>query len=419
MAPKKKRKKRKNKAKNRAGAKKDAKKRPKKKTKEKKKKCPCPTMVIQINNTSKTKDDLVPLKCTHPSSRTNVDCRIRVKKKTTQDTNVVLTNPDGRLRFPGPGDTTKSLTLPKDGSWVSFQISGEALSKKLGDAVIKAHCNSATGPLGTKKKVTVFWFDKAQTKITRGGNYAITGGRFTVTGGNAVNLSAKARIRPAGVKCSAPQVSNLKVGIMQNTYPPRLRTINWGTPAITWNAGVAAGTTVTVPTVMRFTIRVNVTANDSESSVAPLYDQPGKAGRLDANSLKPPIGCRGGGAATSHDTPSIGCPATYRIPAQTGAGVTVGTVTYNFQNVTHRDNFKTWTVIFNTSTNRFCVLRERIWTTNMDSAAAGPQRPNVAASDNAPTSMPVTAPPFSNTVSNDPANQSTGPGGPARTIFTK
>lgn len=381
--------------------------------------CPqdCPTVEIEINNTPATNDDLVLLKCEHPSRRHTINCRIR-STGSGNTHSVVLTNPDGRLRFPNAGDTTKSLTVRDDGQWVSFEISGERGSDAMNDAVIQARCMSDSGPVIGTKTVTVVHFDQAQIDITTGGNYTLTGTRYTVVGANAVDYSSQARIRPSGVDCTAPQVRDLKIGIMQNTFPPRIRTTNWDSPTITWDAGVASGTSVTVPTTIRETKNVTVTANDSEASVAPLYDQPGKGGTLSPDSLKPPIGCTGGVAATSFDTPSRPTPATFSLPARTGGGVTVGQVVYNFVNVTHRDNFRTWAVVFNTSDNSFCTLRERVWRTDMDSAAIAPQRPTVDA-DSAPTVAPVTSPPFSNAHSNNPANHTLGPASPTTTTFTK
>lgn len=378
----------------------------------------CPEMEIEINDTPATDDDLVGLKCDHPGRRPTTDCRIRAIGGPCCDATVVLTNPDGRLRFHGPTDTTTTLTLPKDGSWVSFKISGESGSAAIGDAKIEAHCDTATGTLKTSKDVTVFWFDQAKLDITVGGSYSLTGTRFTVVGAHAVDYEAEARIRPPGVNCGAPQVTNLRIGIMQNTFPPRIRMTNWDSPAITWNPGVATGTTVTAANVMRETKNVTVTANDSEATVAPLYDQPGKSGTLDSDSLKPPKGCPGGAAATSFDTPSRPTPPTFTTPALTPAGANVGTITYTFVNVTHRDNFRAWTAVFNTSTNDFCTLRERIWKTDMDSAATTPQHPTVEA-ETGPTTTPVTAAPFSNAHSNNPANRTLGPAGAATTTFTK
>src|SRR5260370_32664747 len=117
---------------------------------------------------------------------------------------IVLTTPEGRLRFPDTADTTKAVILPTDGSWVSFEISGEKGSTAIGDAIIEAHCQTATGDLKGSKPVTVFWLDNVQIKITAGGNYTKSGGRFTVGGGPAVDYSPKARILPHPGGSQAP-----------------------------------------------------------------------------------------------------------------------------------------------------------------------------------------------------------------------
>ncbi len=332
----------------------------------------------------------------------------------------MLTNPDGRLRFPDTADTTKAVILPTDGSWVSFEISGEKGSTAIGDAIIEAHCQTATGDLKGSKPVTVFWFDNVQIKITAGGNYTKSGGRFTVVGAHAVDYSAQARIRPAGVDCAAPQVTNLRVGILQNGLAGVTGRITWDSPTISWNLGVAPGTSVTVPRAMRSTTTQPATANDSATTVAPLYDQPGKADTIDANSLKPPMGCTGGAAATSNDSPSDSLQPTLVVPAQTGAGLVMGTVTYHFKNRTIEGGFTTWAVIFDTVSNEFCALRQRGWSINVDSAGAAPQKASPGASDAPASSDPLTAAPFANTLVNIPANTVTAAVNPAATTtFTK
>lgn len=382
--------------------------------------CPeddCPSVEIEINDTATTDDDLVRVKCEHPAHRHKVPCRIRATGGGSGSATMVLTNPDGRLRFPDDGDTAKTLSVPRSGSWVSFEISGETGSAAIGDAVIEAHCRTATGAVKGSKPVTVVWFDQPKIEVNVGGNYTVSGGRFTVVGANAVDYEAEARIRPAGVDCSAPQIADLRIGILQNSFPPLTLTRNWDSPTIAWAPGVASGTAVAVPSAMRETKSVSGTANDSEASVAPIYDQPGKTGTLDSDSLKPPKGCTGGGTATSNDTPSRPV-APLTIPAQTAAGAVVGQVTYRVVNVTMVYNFRTWVTVFDTSSNDVCLLRERIWRTNLDSAGPAPRRPTVEA-DAAPTTNPVTAAPFTNTQTNDPANRTMGAAGPATTTFTK
>lgn len=382
--------------------------------------CPlqCPAMEIEINNTPAVDDDYVQVKCTRPALRHRIPCRIRVKAAAPASTDVVLTNPDGRLRFPGDADRTVTVAVPADGSWAAFEISGETGSAALNDAVIEAHCKTAAGAIIATKTATVFWFDEAKTGLAAGGNYAITGGQYT-SATNAVAHSVEARIRPAGVNCAAPQISKLRIGIMQNDITRGVGSeIIWDRPAITWSAGVAAGTTVRVPSVWHQISTLPVAANDVAPTVAPLYDQPGKADTLDPNSLKPPKGCAGGAAATSFDTPSSPAPATFSLPAVTPAGINVGTAVYRLQKVRVIGSFMVWTVVFDTTTNEFCTLRQRTWGLNVDSSAAGVQSAFAGASDAEPASDPVLAP-TANTVVNLPANQKSEAVGAAISEFRK
>jgi len=380
--------------------------------------CPlhCPPLEIEVNNTPATDDDYVQIKCTFPPGRHRVPCRIRVRNAGPESPTIVLTNPDGRLRFPGDTDTTKTLSVPANGSWASFEISGETGSNALDDAVIEAHCQTPTGAVLATKTVTVFWFDQAQIGVTAGGSYSVVAGRFEPVGGNAVNYSAQARLRPAGARCAAPQIANLRIGILQNGLAPATRTLRYDNPTIGWSSGVAPGTTVSVPTTIELSWSQTGDANDSAASVAPLYDQPGKADQLDANSLRPPLGCTNGGAATSFDSPSGGAAATLTQDARSAAGAVVGTITYRFVNRSEDSAFITWAALFDTVTHEVCALRERTWSLHIDSAGAGPQRATPAATDRAPTQVPIVGGAFANTL-----QRQSGPTavGPATTTFTR
>lgn len=264
-------------------------------------------MEIEINNTSTNTDDLVQLKCEKPVHRNTVNCRIRAIQSGTGNFTIILTNPDGRLRFPATRDTTKQLIVPQDGWWASFEISGESASNTIGDAIIEAHCSTATGPLKGSKTATVFWFDQAETGLTQGGNYTLVGTTFTVSGGVGVSYGTKARIRPIGVSCTAPQTVNIRVGIMQeiDSYS---QSVTWSNPTVSWLAGTPSGTTVSVPTTRRLTTTfgagVSYPVADTETTVAPLYDQPGKTGTLDSNSLQKSIGCQSGGQQLELQAPT-------------------------------------------------------------------------------------------------------------------
>jgi hypothetical protein len=72
---------------------------------------------------------------------------------------VVLTNKagGGQLRFSGATDTKKTLSVPANGAWVPFDISGETESAAIGDAAIEAHLDNEKGALLGSKGATVLW----------------------------------------------------------------------------------------------------------------------------------------------------------------------------------------------------------------------------------------------------------------------
>ena len=323
---------------------------------------------IQINNTPTTSDDLVGLQCDHPAHRSKVDCRIRATGATAILT-IVLTNPDGRLRFPESADTTKTVSVPSDGSWVPFQISGEKGSNAIGDAVIEAHCQTEKGALLGTKPVTVFWFDKAQIKLTQAGNYKIIGLRYTAPGDISILFAAQATIKPSKIDCTSPQVKDLRIGIMQEVTDMEV-TFNYDTPTLA--PGTPPGTSVTVPAKIALSVSYDPTLhmpiNDGGS---PTQEPPSGAYPLyskRALALTPPIGCTNGSAATSSDDPGFTFPPTY---VNGDLGVTV--IWKQFVNATAKNNFRTFCVVFNTVTEEYCALRQASWSLNTDSAAAADQ----------------------------------------------
>src|SRR5215469_5172877 len=72
----------------------------------------CPPMEIEINNTPTTDDDYVQAKCLFPPGRHQIPCRIRATSRAAKSSTVVLTNPDGRLRFPGDAAVTTTVSVP-------------------------------------------------------------------------------------------------------------------------------------------------------------------------------------------------------------------------------------------------------------------------------------------------------------------
>ncbi|MGU7838560.1 hypothetical protein ACV22V_03690 [Burkholderia sp. AW33-5] len=374
---------------------------------------------IQINNTPGVDDDYVQVKCDSPGCRHRVRCRIRTRKAGSGNVQVVLTNPDGRLRFADETDKTKSLEVPGDGSWADFEISGEQGSKALNDAVIEAHEATEDGKVLAKKKLTVFWFDEAKIDLTVGGPYGLDGKTITVPDGYAIKHSAQARIRPEGVNCAAPQISVLKIGVMQNdrTVGPGVETI-WGSPEISWDPWIAPGTTVIASAQSRVSNMLPVVANDTSPASAPLYDQP-KDPTANPDSLKPPIGCKGGAPTTSSDAPAVDLNEILDIAAKTASGAVVGRITYSqWRRTLIHGKFLCWVVVFNTSTNEFCTLRQRAWTVEIDTDKGAGQRATAEASDSPVSILPVLWP-IANEIVGAPANRHVEPFGTETVTFRK
>jgi hypothetical protein len=314
------------------------------------------------------KENIVQLKSNHPPRRFTVPCRIKLLGPATSPQTVVLTDPTFRLRFPGPMDTDRTLVLPKNGTFKAFEITGEQPSVAKGDAKIQTRSNTATRPIVAEKDVTVFSFDQAKIELKKGGKYVLKDNAYKpLSPSESITFSAKARLRPAGLNCDAPQIKNLRVGIMQDmSIPDYLETTIWDTPTIKWDAGVPKGTTIKAPKRLRREQRVEGPGLGQYlnlsiiAAAAPLWDDAAAA-------LKPPEGCANAGAATSDDTEvvSSGSPIWYYHNAE---------VTYNnLVKATIISHFRTFCVIFDTKTKHkktkhFSALRQADWELNVTSS---------------------------------------------------
>jgi hypothetical protein len=191
----------------------------------------------------------------------------------------------------------------------------------------------------------------------------------------------------------------------------------WSAPTVSWLPGVASGTAITVPTTMRqtdgYAASVAMPVADTDANCTPLYDQPGKPTTLDQHSLMPPNGCAGGGTATSFDTPSQGV-ARSLVQTISSGGNPVAKVTWTNPVAGRTEHFRTYCVLFDTSNNQFCALRQATWDLALDSSQAAPQRATATADADA------TATPATGVAANDaPTSTSTAGLGAATTAFTK
>ena len=349
------------------------------------------TVEVQINSTPDRNDDMVEVRSPiSPDKRRKIKARVRLPDTAPNDVTVVLTNPDGRLRFPGPADTTKTLILPRNRDWVEFEISGEIKSDAKDDARVEVHQDTAEGLLLGHQTVTVFYFESTMTVI-QGGSYEWNAGHvYAPLNGPAVTFEASATVQPANLDCTAAPLKDIRIGIMQNARSQR-RSLIVDKPTINCLPGIPSGTRVTVPEIRLMSKSVLQFVNDSTSQSAPLYSQ-------ETGALASPVNC-GGGPAVSRDTPHMNF-ATIDIPPKPPslAGVAEGTLTYEVRRVTFDDTFRIWSVSFDVVTQEAIPLRERDWNLRVDSDATTPQQATVSPLDFAPTNVPVEAPPFFNDV---------------------
>jgi hypothetical protein len=351
---------------------------------------------IQINNTETTNDDVVQVKCNHPPRTFTVPCRIKVKGPATAPVKVILKNLDSRLTFP-PDASVTEIELPANGTWKDFKIAGEKASRKIGDAKITVQDEAAGGDDVAEKKVTVFSFDQAQMLVTKGSNYRLVpvsgGTEFAYEpddpGISAVDFSAKARLRPAGLDCTAGQIAFLRVAIIQEVSGFR-STTTWDRPIIKWGPGAQGGDTVEVERVTRvettWDSTVKQPVNDGESNDVFLLSTLNSA-------LKPPTGCDGAAAAesasfpsTRHITPTISRPAPFPNSD--------ATVTWTrLVNTTLESRFRTFCVVFDLGTKEFCALRQARWTLNVDSRGPPANQHAIVHADAPASADPAMPPP--------------------------
>ncbi len=327
---------------------------------------PAPAVEIQVNNTATAADDLVLLSSQHPARQPAVSCQIRLTSTEPGPVTVVLHDPAGRLAFPSAASVT--LTLPASRAFVSFQITGQMASTAIGDALVEARAGSLSGPVAARRPVTVVSFGQAQMTLAQGGSYAIVGTSYTVPGfpaAHAVDFTAQASIQPAGVDCTAPQLKNIRVAIMQEIS--NLQVVRtWNNPAVNFNASAPHKFPVTMPVTIGSTVTlaasVQQPVNDGANGAFPLYDN-------GALAMTIPAGCANSGPAKSNDTPSAPFPATFSFPVVTAGGTTIGTALWQSRvKITRTNHFRTYCVAFDTQAKTFTALREATWDLALDSS---------------------------------------------------
>lgn len=349
---------------------------------------------IQVNKTATADDDYVQIKgeiCPHVYT---TPCQVKVVGCPPGDVPVTLVNPDDRLGF--PTDQKISLTLPASGAWVDFPITGQDKSKKVGDAKIELHHGGSDGPVCKKQTATVFWFNKDSIKGERGNRYVYDPvvGAFNASPYPAVTMRGHAELQPDSANCAAPQITNLVVGMVQNSL--RLNySYNYKRPQFVWTPQAVKGDVVSYPREIDNALTVPGTLLDSATN-GPLYDM---------TVTNAPAPC-GTGDSYITDNPGFnsGLPAEHTTLDLMAHGVVVARVTYDL--VVEVDvAFMSWTVIYDTVSGGSDVtpLIRRGWDVDAVSTSHPGDRVSIDFFSHRST-CPVTTPPTANTALADPAN---------------
>jgi hypothetical protein len=359
---------------------------------------------IQVNNTEPTKDDIVQVMSEHPPHVFIVPCQIRVKDpRPTAPVRIDLLDPNHRLKFSLPTDTTVgnllTVDVPTDGNWVPFEIAGAVASETKGDAQIEAFYRSEAVAV---KNVTVFTFEKAKISVKKGGTYVLVGDTYGPDNGVAVSFSATARLKPARLDCTAPQIANLRVGIVAEMSNGLFRrTTTYDRPRVKWVPDPSLppaphGTKVTVKNQVREEILYDSGPLSMSISrvggAAPLWDI--------GDALKPPTGCTGAGAATSFAAPirpglrPTSEPMVLRSddnPQVTKAAEVTWT---RLVSTTLEMSFRTYCVVADTTgtEKKFCALRRTEWELNVDSKGPRAKQRAIVHGDDVPTFDPAPPP---------------------------
>jgi len=346
---------------------------------------------IEINNTASTDDDVVSwsdfIIC---RTRFQTPARIRqvpASGSSASDLEVTLSN-SSRLEYAQSGGwgKTLSLTLPQDGSWIDFLVSGTLPSLAVGDAPIDVQVSGHSSTC-FRKPMTVFWFT-GDLNLTSGSQYEVMeDGNHVILGpspGNALEMTAYADIKPNGVSASAPQISELRVGIVQNVRS----SVHSGTytqpQPIRWNSSYPQGRLAYFPIALLALKTLPSPMLDSGLTKSPLYE----------SQVEKPRNL-GGSEVTSHDNPHFRQPQKRKGSGRTQGGRVVAHAEYSIASMTIDDTYRTWCVVYNTRTKKVMrPLQQADWSLPAitdSSAARALAQGAVEAHD-----CPIKDPPFAN-----------------------
>ena len=171
---------------------------------------------------------------------------------------VVLTSPNDAISFNGGNRLNQlSLDLPINGNSRTFSVTGRRVGTRLNNATVHAHRNYPNTGIAGSATLTVYDIVTYVVSVERDQDYRAdtfqddNGNGFFRCGGDpsvkAVQMYARAEIKPSGVPGNTTGVQDLRVALVQNiTRISNHATVS--SPAVTgWNPSVARGATVQFP----------------------------------------------------------------------------------------------------------------------------------------------------------------------------
>lgn len=335
------------------------------------------TVEIRIYNkdVDDTKDDLV-------KYGSSVIAYLRLNGA-GKDMAVVLTNPDGKLRFSRAGalGQTASMTLSKDGSWSNVTLVGYDKSSSASDTKVEVHKDSPSGDIKKSAVCTVYWFTMPKMETTKGNNYDFVGVYYQPSPKPAVNMLAEYKLQPTGLDCTAPQFANLgNLAICQNAKGGYA--VYWDKPAVVFYDYAPATAKVTVAKQYK---RIN----SIPTELGWVDDSYAAAGNGLYHGTTVPI-C-GDGLLPETDPPAEPADESKIVGEvkDDNTGLAVGMLYYTHRlKVTMEASFVDWAVEYNPSTKTVNALRQTDWSLSLDSSSDTPQAAKVKGFDYAPNLVP-------------------------------
>ena len=341
---------------------------------------------LLINNSTEATDDLVQLDNPFGRFPHITPCKIKLSGSLS-DVPVILGSKDNKLGFPVRESGALRLMLHSDGNFSDFSIGGYKKSDQVGDSEVRVSLESDPSTIYHRVPATVFYLDgKLDRKIGEkyGTFFHIVAGveriELTVKPPPAISFEGTAKLFPEGMDCDAPQIKDLKIGLLQNCISSFAETV-WTNPEITWSREPVGS----VPARLAFhaLIDFNTEVLDSNNEFNPYIHLPSE--------LRAPEGCDNSGPVMGRDTPNLDSDRFIFFSAHDDENNEVDLINYRLTQQAIKDEFLTWLV----SVDSFGIApsKEIKWTLDV---ATGKEKRAKASGSRTPTKKPITVEPFCN-----------------------